>query len=139
MSALVIDASVAAAWLFDDEDDRRATAALARIETDAALVPQLWHLEVRSALLAAERRGRIHADEIDDRLRWLRELPVRTDAEPDFADAFALARTRRLSFYDALYLELARRRGAALATLDAALARAADAEGVPSVEPAAVP
>lgn len=139
MSALVIDASVAAAWLFDDEDDRRATAALARIETDAALVPQLWHLEVRSALLAAERRGRIQANEIDDRLRWLRELPVRTDAEPDLADAFALARTRRLSFYDALYLELARRSGAALATLDAALARAAAAEGVPSVEPAAAP
>ena len=139
MSVLVIDASIAAAWLFDDEDDRRAAAALTRIETDAALVPQLWHLEVRSALLAAERRGRIRADEIDDRLRFLQELPVRTDAEPNLGDAFALARTRRLSFYDALYLELARRRGAALATLDAALARAAAAEGVPPVEPAAQP
>ena len=139
MSVLVIDASIAAAWLFDDEDDRRAAAALTRIETDAALVPQLWHLEVRSALLAAERRGRIRADEIDDRLRFLQELPVRTDAEPNLGDAFALARTRRLSFYDALYLELARRRGAALATLDAALARAATAEGVPPVEPAAQP
>ena len=139
MSVLVIDASIAAAWLFDDEDDRRAAAALTRIETDAALVPQLWHLEVRSALLAAERRGRIRADEIDDRLRFLQELPVRTDAEPNLGDAFALARTRRLSFYDALYLELARRRGAALATLDAALARAAAAEGIPPVEPAEQP
>ena len=139
MSVLVIDASIAAAWLFDDEDDRRAAAALTRIETDVALVPQLWHLEVRSALLAAERRGRIRADEIDDRLRFLQELPVRTDAEPNLGDAFALARTRRLSFYDALYLELARRRGAALATLDAALAQAAAAEGIPRVEPAAQP
>ena len=139
MSLLVIDASIAAAWLFDDEEDRRADAALTRIETDTALVPRLWHLEVRSALLAAERRGRIRADEVDDRLRFLQELPVRTDVEPNLADAFALARTRRLSYYDALYLELARRRGAALATLDAALARAADAEGVPPVDPAARP
>ena len=139
MSLLVIDASIAAAWLFDDEEDRRADAALTRIETDTALVPRLWHLEVRSALLAAERRGRIRADEVDDRLRFLHELPVRTDVEPNLADAFALARTRRLSYYDALYLELARRRGAALATLDAALARAADAEGIPPVDPAARP
>ena len=139
MSLLVIDASVAAAWLFDDEDDRRAAAALTRIETDAALVPQLWHLEVRSALLAAERRGRIRAGEIDERLRFLLQLPVQTDAEPNLADALALARKHRLSFYDALYLELARRRGAALATLDAALARAAAAEEVPAIGPAAEP
>ena len=35
MSLLVIDASIAAAWLFDDEEDRRADAALATL--DAAL------------------------------------------------------------------------------------------------------
>ena len=37
MSAFVLDASVTAAWLFDDEDDPRAGAALAHIENDAAL------------------------------------------------------------------------------------------------------
>ena len=100
-----------------------------------ALVPQLWHLEVRNALLVAERRGRIRADEVEERLRCLLELPVKTDTEPNLETAFALARGRHLSFYDALYLELALRCGGALATLDAALARAAVAEGLSLVEP----
>ena len=130
MSAFVLDASVAAAWLFDDEDEPRADAALAHLENDVALVPQLWHLEVRSALLGAERRGRISAAEGEERLRFLQELPIRTDAEPDLGTALALARTRCLSFYDALYLELARRNDMALATLDAALAGATVAEGL---------
>lgn len=134
MSALVLDASVAAAWLFDDEDEARADAALGRITSDGAVVPQFWHLEVRSALLAAERRKRISKDEVEERLRFLLELPVKTDAEPNLVAAFALARRRRLSFYDAVYLELALRCGGALATLDAALARAGVAEGLALVE-----
>lgn len=100
-----------------------------------ALVPQLWHLEVRNALLAAERRGRINVDEVEERLRFLLELPVKTDTEPNLKAVFALARARHLSLYDALYLELAIRCECALATLDAALARAAVAEGIPLVEP----
>lgn len=65
----------------------------------------------------------------------LLELPIKTDAEPNLVAAFALARRRRLSFYDAVYLELALRCGGALATLDAALARAGIAEGLALVEP----
>lgn len=135
MSVLVVDASVAVAWLFDDEDEPRADAALKRIESERALVPQLWHLEVRNALLVAERRGRIQADEVEARLRFLLELPVKTDAEPNLAAAFALARERQLSFYDAMYLELAQRCDGVLATLDGPLARAATAKGLPLVEP----
>ena len=135
MSAFVLDASVAVAWLFDDENEPRADTALTHLENDVTFVPQLWHLEVRSALLGAERRRRIGVDEVEERLRFLRELPIRTDTEPDLGAAFALARARRLSFYDAVYLELARRRDAALATLDAALAQAAVAEGLVLIEP----
>jgi predicted nucleic acid-binding protein len=43
---------------------------------------------------------------------------------------FAIARRHRLTFYDAAYLELAKRERIALATLDDALAVAAAAEGV---------
>ena len=135
MSALVVDASVAAAWIFDDEDEPRAGAARLRVGIEEALVPQLWHLEVRNALLTAERRGRIRTDEVEDRLRSLLELPVETDTEPNLAAALALARRRQLTFYDAMYLELALRREGVLATLDGALMRAASAEGLPLVEP----
>ena len=135
MSRFVLDASVAVAWLLDDEEEARADAALGQLETEVGLVPQFWHLEVRNALLGAERRRRIRVHEVDERLRTLAELPVRTDTEPRIGTAFALARTHRLSMYDAMYLELAQRSDARLATLDKALARAAGAAGLAVTEP----
>ncbi len=135
MSRFVLDASVAVAWLLDDEEEARADAALGQLETEVGLVPQFWHLEVRNALLAAERRRRIRVHEVDERLRTLAGLPVRTDTEPRIGTAFALARTHRLSMYDAMYLELAQRSDAPLATLDKALARAAGAAGLVLTEP----
>lgn len=126
----MLDASVATAWLLDDEDEALSSAALERLETDEALVPQLWHVEVRSALLGAERSGRIRSDEVDERLRSLGDLPVRTDTDPRLGAALALARTHRLSIYDAIYLELAQRLDAPLVTLDKALARTCHATGL---------
>lgn len=46
-------------------------------------------------------------------------------------DTLALARSHRLTSYDAAYLELALRRGLPLATRDKALQAAARLEGVP--------
>ena len=81
-------------------------------------------------MLVAERRNRLSADEVNQRLHALAALPVHTDDDLNLDVALALARSHGLSIYDALYLELAQRRTAALATLDAALARAAEAEGL---------
>ncbi len=75
-------------------------------------------------------RGRVSAAGVNERLDALKSLPIRTDEEPGFQSACALARAHGLSFYDALYLELAKRESAELATLDEALAKAAVAEGV---------
>ena len=129
MSHFVLDASVAGAWLLEDEDDPVASAAMSRLATEFALVPQLWHLEVRNTLVVAERRGRVGAKGLEDGLRRVGELPIRTDTEPDLGAALALARRRRLTIYDALYLELALRADVPLATVDRALASAAAAEG----------
>ena len=131
MSGLVVDASVVIAWLFDDEEEPRADSVLEFLEEDGALVPHLWHLETRNTLLIAERRGRLSRRGVKERMDALRGLPIRTDEEPDLQSAFDLARAHELSFYDALYLELAKRESAGLATLDRALGRAAVAEGVP--------
>ena len=68
----------------------------------------------------------------------MRHLRVRTDRDPDLGTAFILAERHVLSFYDAIYLELAVRHEAPLATLDKALAGAAAASGLPLVcDPAA--
>ena len=130
MNGLVVDASVVMAWLFDDEDDPRADGALDRLIEEGALVPQLWHMETRNSLLTAERRGRLSVSGAAERLDALKGLPIRTDVDPDFQSAFDLARAHELSIYDALYLELAKRESAELATLDGALGKAAAAEGV---------
>lgn len=130
MSTMIVDASLTLAWLLDDETDSRAEDALKRLNEDEALVPQLWHLETRNGLLTANRRGRLTPDEVNDRLNALKGLPIRTDDRPDFQVAFELAKLHTLSFYDATYLELARRHDAELATFDEALGLAAVAEGV---------
>lgn len=134
MNALILDASIAAAWLFDDESEPRADSVLTRLAEEEAIVPQHWHLEVRNALIVGERRGRIRPNEVDERLIYLRILPVRTDSKPDLEAAFSVARIHGLSFYDALYLELARRKNLPLATLDGPLGAAAVAEGLGLVE-----
>ena len=101
MSGLVVDASVVIAWLFDDEEEPRADSLLALLEEDGPLVPHLWHLETRNVLLVAERRGRLSAGGVKERIDALKGLPIRTDDEPDLQSAFALARAHGLSFYDA--------------------------------------
>ena len=57
-------------------------------------------------------------------------MEIETDLAPDLDVALSLAFSHRLTFYDALYLELALRRGLPLATLDGGLARAARRAGI---------
>ena len=130
MSLFVLDASVALAWLLGEKAAPAADSALRRLEHDEALVPRLWHLEVRNGLLVAIRRGRFIAGSPGDRLNALTDLHIGTDTEPDLDIAFTLTERHGLSFYDAIYLELAKRHAAPLATLDRALARAASTEGL---------
>jgi predicted nucleic acid-binding protein len=127
----VLDASIAACWAFDDEDHPVAALALERVRTDTARVPSLWWFEVRNTLIVSERRGRLTESDTATFLQGLARLRVTVDQSPEEADVLALARHRGLTVYDAAYLELARREGAPLATLDAALAIAARAERVP--------
>jgi predicted nucleic acid-binding protein len=81
----------------------------------------------------AERRKRASQADITEALNLVAALPVIADdetAQRAGSDTAALARQYGLTIYDAAYLELAMRRGAALATSDHALAQAAKAAGV---------
>lgn len=125
----VLDASIPACWAFQDEQDSRAAAALARIKTEEAVVPALWWFEIRNIFVVNERRKRITESDTAVFLRDLAGLRVRVDREPEEAVVLRLARTHKLSVYDASYLELALREALPLATLDAQLAAAARAAG----------
>ncbi len=124
----VLDCSIAAAWLFEDEAHPDTDNLLELLREEGALVPNLWHLEVANVLVQAEKRQRITMAQISVRLELLANLPIVTDTETGpraFREILTLARKENLSSYDAAYLELAVRRGLPLATKDKALIRAA--------------
>ena len=107
-----------------------AWAVLDRLRTAPAHVPALWELEIGNILLGAERRRRITEARAVEFLGILGDLDIRV--EPDtpgraLRDVLPLARSQRLTTYDAAYLEIAMRLGLPLATKDAALIRAAAA------------
>ncbi len=128
MNGFVLDCSVAATWLFPDEATPETEALLDRLQTEGALVPGIWHLEIGNVLVRAERRKRIAKATVATYLHLLRRLAIVTDPETDqraLREIVLLARECGLTTYDAAYLELAMRRGVQLATLDRALIRAA--------------
>ena len=124
----VLDASIAAAWVLQDEDAPAASAALERIAVDEAVVPALFWFEIRNILVVSERSGRITEALTRQFLRSLVLLPISVDSGPDEERVLRLARLHKLSVYDAAYLELAQRRSIRLASLDEELVKAAKAE-----------
>ncbi len=82
----------------------------------------------------AERRKRLDASRRQQLAGFLRDLPIRLDAETTiqvWTTTQGLAERFRLTIYDAAYLELARRRNLPLASLDQELRAAGTALGVP--------
>ena len=129
----MIDASVALAWCFGDERTEATVSLLERLQTDAAAVPNLWHLEVANGLALAERRGRITRAESAELIALLETIEIVADGETPvraFTRVLDLAREERLTAYDAAYLELAMRLGLPLASKDGALCDAAERLGV---------
>ena len=125
---LVLDASALASWLMPDEAGLDLVGLAGRHEVFAA--PGLIWAEIRNILVVSERRGRVAPDISDQALEAIGQLGIVLDHAPSNAAVMALARKHGLTVYDALYLDLALREGAVLATHDAALKRAASAEGV---------
>jgi predicted nucleic acid-binding protein len=123
--SLVLDSSIVGCWCFPDEASALADHAWQGVSVGGAVVPALWWFEVRNILLINERRGRVNPADTAEFLTDLEMLPIRIDQDPKGGTTLALARAHRLTFYDAAYLELARRLDAPLATLDRQLAAAA--------------
>jgi predicted nucleic acid-binding protein len=135
LTPIVVDASVAICWLMPDERHPVAAAAYARISTDPVIVPALFWFELRNVLIVNERRGRLDPALTREMLLLLNRLPITVETNINEENMMGLARTHRLTVYDAAYLEIALRRNYILATLDVALTRAARAESVNLMTP----
>jgi predicted nucleic acid-binding protein len=122
------------AWVYGEETTPAVQAVFDGLGRGGAWVPGLWRLEIANVLEMGVRRGRHDAAFRDATLADLASLPIQLDGETDlhaWGATTRLADRHRLTLYDAAYLELARRRGLPLATLDAELRAAALAEGAP--------
>ena len=128
ISELVLDCSATMPWIFASE---------ATVETDRVLdsvtggakvwVPALWHLEVANVLLGAKRRNRIDQAGIEQFLARLAVYDIEVDADTiaaSWSRTLGLADLYELTEYDAVYLELALRKGVPLASLDRELCAA---------------
>lgn len=128
MTAFVLDCSVAISWCFEDEATAETDALLDRLCEEGAAAPATWPLELGNVLVMAERRGRITPAKANAFVASIGDLSIAIDdqtAARALGNVLALARSERLTTYDAAYLDLAMRLGVPLATRDAALRRAA--------------
>jgi predicted nucleic acid-binding protein len=131
--SLVVDASLALSWYFEDERTPAADALLDRVVDQGATVPGLWRLEIANGLRTAIRRVRIDQGLRDRAIAQLARLPITVDPDTDryaWTTTLQLADRFMLTPYDASYIELAQRLTLLLATRDEPLGAAAATLGV---------
>jgi len=132
----VLDNSVAMRWALPNSNSPTAHTyadnVLGRLENgEIALTPNLWHVEAISVLVRAEKKGHLDQADTNRFLVFIDALGIEQDDGRATVAVAALARMHGISGYDAVYLDLAIRRGLPLATVDKDLCKAAKAAGVP--------
>jgi predicted nucleic acid-binding protein len=128
VSRFVLDASIALAWCFADENSAIAQHVGGMFKRGGtAVAPAFFPLEVLNALLMAEKRKRISKELVRSFLADLATLPIVLEQLPArvvFERIQHLSREHGLTSYDAAYLDLALENELPLATLDDELGRA---------------
>jgi len=130
---VVLDNSVAVEWLTGGPLAERADDLIVSHFEDL-WAPALFWFELTYVLGKRIRRGLMTPIFRDISLRQMVDIGLQTDVvsfQPGaaFDRAIRLCDDHSLTIYDAVYLELTLRRGAALATFDKALEKAARAAG----------
>lgn len=136
--SLVLDSSVALAWIFTDERSDATQEVLDLVTGSGAWVPSIWRLEVANSLQQGVRHGRLSSIERDASLADLAILDIAVDPETAahaWSTTLELAERFGLTVYDAAYLDLAHRRRLPLATLDVELRSAGKNLGVRLLAP----
>jgi len=131
----VVDASVGVSWAVPSQSSSAAEALLEEVASGKPfVVPGLWMFEIANALLVLTRRKKILPQQCARARTALSRLhPVVDDEGPRLAlqRIWELADEFSLSIYDAVYLELARRKSLPLASRDSGLRAAAKKYGIP--------
>lgn len=127
---VVVDASVILAFLLPDEDSPLGH----RLFSDPELslvAPTLARVEVVNGLVSAFRRGRLTDSSAQKALVILGRLEIEyLEGFPTDERLFQFSLEKKVAAYDAVYLSLALKVRAPLATVDRLLAKAARSEGL---------
>lgn len=132
---IVVDASITGMILLSDEMSEQSAEMQENLIGSELLLAAHWPLEVASLLIKAMRRQRLSKTDLEKRLAEVDGLTAVGKLQPTAAarDIYGLALAANLTAYDAVYLELAVRLDATLASNDDALIAAARTRGVPVV------
>ena len=140
-SRIVLDASVTIDWFLPETPGvaEYAGAVLKAIESKDLLpiVPDLWHYEVGSVLMAAKRSKRISAKRLATITAQLTDLqPFTVNPRLTESDVIAKAQAFHLQGYDAVYVDLAKRLKLPIASTDGGIRTACRVHGVELWQPA---
>ena len=130
MSLVVVDASVAAKWFLPENGEALADRALALLDQYDKkevqfVVPDLFYVEIASAIWKAVRVGRVPRAFGDQALVLLTQREFTTVPSIKLLDsAFQIATAYGRSVYDSLYVALAVQTNSQLITADERLANA---------------
>ncbi|WP_439633723.1 type II toxin-antitoxin system VapC family toxin [Glycocaulis sp.] len=133
MSALVLDASVAIAWVLPSQSTPATQKLLAQSDEYELAAPYIFGWEVGNQFVRFSRRGLIYQDALDG----LDALGIRYFAPASIDDTLASgqgALAAGLSLFDFAYLSLAVTLDAPLASRDAGLLAACEALGAPFID-----
>ena len=118
---IVLDASIMLAWLFRESTLTSRPRIEISLAQETLLVPAHWPAEIGNALVVNVRRGRITEDDLTRLIESLQTFAVSPQAPPEtehFETLVRITQMYRLTFYDALYVQLALETDSVLATLD---------------------
>jgi predicted nucleic acid-binding protein len=117
----VVDASVAAKWVVEEDHSAKASLLL---DWDARHAPDHWLAEAADVLWAKVFHGDLTASDAEERTAVLLRSPViGTPIASLMVRAFAISVALRVTIYDSLYVALAEKRGIPLVTADERLIR----------------
>jgi predicted nucleic acid-binding protein len=137
VKSFVLDCSATVGLQFGDEPHNYYVRVFEKLrDGDTAIVPPLWHYELRNSLLVARKKRKMTAELVADFAEALQSFSIKTIAV-NWANYFNrieedvyLAFSQELTAYDASYLALAMSLKLPLATTDKALKKAALAAGI---------
>jgi predicted nucleic acid-binding protein len=129
--SFVVDCSVAARWLLPDKATPYTDSVLDLLREQDGVVPALFLSEFANVFLKLVRQRKLAQETGLSAVQKFSALGLEVDRNtPDPERIFVLADQYGLSAYDATYLELALRRGLALACWDSGLKSAAERAGL---------